>query len=259
MSDKETSNACCPATCCASPAETHLQNCMVCGGQLLYQSHAEEKTCNYCGALSATSVFCPDGHYVCEACHGAGYYAFLQQYALNTSSRDPMSIAEALLQSPALPSLGGEHHPLVAAALLGALKNHGEFLLPDGTRRCITDADILEGMRRMKQIPSCSCAYHGACGAGLAVGTTFSLLLGATCANDMERTLAMRATNAALAAIADCGGPACCKQSVRTAILSGVGLLKELFRIHLPLSRSRCFHQKDTSHGCKGMACRFSR
>lgn len=170
-----------------------------------------------------------------------------------------MEIAETLLQGSFLPSLGPEHHAIVTVSVLAAIKNYGEVTLSDGSKRTITDDDIREGIRRMKQIPACTCAYHGACGAGLGVGAFFSILYDATCAKDIERTLAMRASNAALAAIANTGGPGCCKQSVRTAILTGVELLKEFCHARLQISHSRCFHMRDTTHGCKGIYCQFSR
>lgn len=232
---------------------------MVCGEKLTYQTHSKDVVCSRCGKTTAASVFCPHGHYICDDCHGAGYYDFLARAALAAAGRDPMAIAEDLLQGPSLPSLGAEHHAIVAVALLAALKNSGSLALPDGGQRTVTDDDLREAITRMRQIPACTCAFHGACGAGLGVGAAVSILLDATCAKDIERTLAMRAANAALAAIANCGGPGCCKQSVRTAILAGVEVLKELCRVRLPISRSRCFHMKDTTHGCKGVYCDFSR
>ncbi|WP_028972054.1 DUF5714 domain-containing protein [Sporomusa ovata] len=195
---------------------------------------------------------------MCEDCHGAGYYSFLEKTVNEATSKNPMEIAETLLKGNLLPSLGGEHHAIVTTSLLVAVKNYGEISLNYGTRS-LTEVDIAEGIRRMKQIPSCTCANHGACGAGLGVGAFFSILFDATCAKDTERTLSMRATNAALAAIANNGGPGCCKQSVRTAILVGVELLKEICQVKLPVTHMRCFHMKDTSHGCKGAYCQFSR
>jgi len=231
----------------------------MCGTALNYQTHAVDMACHYCGKNFPASVFCPNGHYVCEDCHGKGYYSFLEQIVATTTSKNPMEIAELLLKGKFLPSLGGEHHAIVAAALLTAVKNYGEIPLGFGTARIVTAQDISEGIRRMKQIPSCTCANHGACGAGLGVGAFFSILYNATCAQDTERTLAMRASNAALVAIANTGGPGCCKQSVRTAILAGVELLKEFCHVTLPISYTRCFHMRDTTHGCKGIYCQFSR
>lgn len=232
---------------------------MVCGSKLIYQTHSKEVICNYCGKTISASVFCPNGHYVCDACHGAGYYDFLDKQIQATTSKNPMEIAEILLQGPFLPSLGAEHHAIVAASLLAALKNVGQVTLPFGAARIISYADIQEGIRRMQRIPACTCAYHGACGAGLGVGACISIIFDATCAKDVERTVAMRASNAALAAIANSGGPGCCKQSVRTAILAGVEMIKELLRIKLPITHQQCFHMRHTSHGCKGIYCQFSR
>ncbi len=232
---------------------------MVCGEKLVYQTLSKDVVCNHCGKTFAAAVFCPNGHYVCDDCHGAGFYDFLEKTATTFSSKNPMEIAEVLLQGPFLPSLGAEHHAIVAVSLLAAVKNCGEIMLPGSGRKIVTDQDIREGIRRMKQIPACTCAYHGACGAGLGVGAFISILLEATCAKDIERTLSMRASNAALGAIASTGGPGCCKQSVRTAILAGVEFLKELTRVKLPISHKRCFHMKDTTHGCKGVYCQFSR
>lgn len=232
---------------------------MVCGTSLQYQTYAMDMVCNYCGQTFPAAVFCPNGHYVCENCHGTGYYSFLVTTAAATTSTNPMEIAETLLKGTLLPSLGSEHHSIVTTALLTAVKNYGRIPLDLETTRTVTDQDIAEGIRRMQQIPSCVCAYHGACGAGLGVGAFISILFDATCAKDMERTLSMRATNAALTAIANNGGPGCCKQSVRTAILVGVALLKESCRVKLPISYTRCFHMKKTSHGCKETYCQFSR
>lgn len=232
---------------------------MVCGCKLIYQTLSKEITCNYCGKTFMASVFCPEGHYVCDACHGASYYDFLEKTVLTTTSKNPMEITETLLQGPFLPSLGAEHHAIVTVALLASLKNYGEITLLNGSKRTVTDDDIREGIRRMKQIPACTCAYHGACGAGLGVGASISILYDATCAKDTERTISMRATNAALASITNTGGPGCCKQSVRTAIVTGVELLKEFCHVKLPISHVRCFHMRDTTHGCKGINCQFSR
>lgn len=239
--------------------DRYSENCMVCGAELIYQTHAEDKRCDYCGELFSATVFCPQGHYVCEECHGAGYYSFLEKTVFSATSKNPMEIAEVLLKGERLNSLGGEHHAIVTSALLAAVRNYGEIRLHGNVVRIVTQQDIEEGLRRMKQIPSCTCANHGACGAGLGVGAFFSILNMATCAQDTERTLAMRASNAALTAIANNGGPGCCKQSVRSAILVGVELLKEFCQVKLPISHTQCFHMADTTHGCKGVYCQFSR
>lgn len=231
---------------------------MICGEKLCYETLPRPLACHYCGKSEPAVVYCSAGHYVCEDCHGAGYDEFLAYSVSQATTLDSMALAETLLQGPTLPSLGSEHHAIVPASLLTVLRNKGEIHLLNGSRRVVSSEDVTEGIRRAKQLPSCICASHGACGAGLGVGITISILLDSTCAKDVERTMAMRASNAALSAIANCGGPGCCKQSVRTALLVGIELLKELGNIRLPVSRRPCFHIQDTSHGCKGAYCQFS-
>jgi len=81
---------------------------MVCGSKLIYQTHSKDITCNYFGKTFVASVFCPEGLYVCDACHGADFYDFLDKTVLTTTSKNPMGIAEFLLQGPFLPSLGAD-------------------------------------------------------------------------------------------------------------------------------------------------------
>lgn len=235
-----------------------MSNCMLCGAKLIYRTSPENKICVYCGEGKPASIYCENGHFVCEECHGADMQDTIESFLLLTKSKDPLEIAEQLISHPGMPFLGREHHPVVTGALLAALKNFGLFQVR-GRSKLITDEDIKEGIRRMWQIPSCSCAFQGACGAGLGVGAAFSVIYGATCARDVERTLQMRAANAALEAIANNGGPGCCKQSVRTALEVAVELLKENFDVVLPLkSLKGCRFPTQNSHGCKGSRCRYA-
>ncbi|NLI12094.1 MAG: hypothetical protein GX425_05610 [Peptococcaceae bacterium] len=235
-----------------------MNNCMHCGAKLIYKSAPELMTCVYCEKEQPAAVFCVNGHFICEECHGSEIQAVIEEFLLQTSSADPLATAELLLAHPKMPFLGREHHPVVAGSILAALKNHGQFQVR-GKLKTIADEEIKEGIRRMWQIPSCSCAFQGACGAGLGVGAAFSVIYEATCAKDVERTLQMRAANAVLEAIANLGGPGCCKQSVRTALEVAVELLKEHFNVILPVKRSGdCRFPPQNSHGCKGVRCRYS-
>ncbi|GAB6137455.1 DUF5714 domain-containing protein [Halanaerobaculum tunisiense] len=240
---------------CCSAKDLQTENCMVCGGELIYNSQPETKECIYCEEEKSASVYCSTGHFVCDDCHGQEINDFIEESALNSKVKNPLQFAEKMMAHPNMPFLGSAHHLVVSAALLVALKNYGQFKV-QGVEKQVTEKDIKEGIRRMKQIPSCSCADYGSCGAGTGVGAVFSILYEATCAKDRERTLAMRATNATLVAIANTGGPGCCKQSVRTALETGVELLKEQFGVQLSVSQIRgCTFSTRHPHGCKGKRC----
>ena len=231
--------------------------CLICGDSLAYSFYAEPVVCRLCGLQQESAIVCHQGHYVCNSCHGQEYYDFMAGFALAQTSQDPMAITENLLKEGSLPEMGAEHHAIPAAALLTALRNYGELVLPgEQKKRRIGDDDIREGIRRTRQIVPCACTYFGACGAALAVGVVFSIVLQANGMSDNERSRALRASHAALGNIANAGGEACCKQSVRSSVLVGSQLLKEMLQVYLPLSRSKCFYQ--TRNGsCKGSACSF--
>lgn len=240
---------------CCEKEERETENCMVCGDELVYKSQPDKKECIYCGTEKAASVYCLNDHFVCDECHNQEINSFIEEAALNAKTKDPLEFAERMMAHPNMPFLGGAHHLVVTSALLVALRNFGPITV-QGIEKQVTAEDIEEGIRRMKKIPSCSCADYGSCGAGPGIGAVFSILYQATCAKDRERTLTMRATNASLTAIANTGGPGCCKQSVRTAVETGIELLKEQFEIKLPVSRIRnCNFSQRHPHGCKGERC----
>lgn len=233
--------------------------CLICGEMLEYSLYANPVVCRICGIQQESPIACRQGHYVCADCHGQEYYDFLAGFALTQTSQDPLAIAENMLNEETLPEIGAEHHAIPAAALLAALRNYGEFKLPGGDEvRLIGPEDIREGIRRTRQIAPCACAYFGACGAALAVGSVFSIIFQANCMRDEERSQALRASHAALGCIANAGGASCCKQSVRSSVLVGWQLLKETLHVYLPLSRTKCLFQM-RNENCKGAACSFWR
>lgn len=241
--------------CCGGK---QTQNCMVCGEKLIYAFMPQTMQCSFCGKEVQATVYCPEGHYTCEECHGKDVLGQIKEIATTTTLKDPYAIAEEMMQLPNLPSMGREHHFIVVASLLAALKNYTGA--NHDSKIQVKDDMLEEGWRRINDFPSCTCAYEGICGAGIGVGTVFSLLYGATCQLDKERTQTMRASNAALQALANAGSPACCKQSTRTALETAIALLREMFDIKLPVKRfPKCEYNKKSSAVCKGHRCVYFR
>ena len=46
-----------------------VNNCGVCARPLVYASESVTRTCDLCGKKDSTAIYCPAGHYVCDACH----------------------------------------------------------------------------------------------------------------------------------------------------------------------------------------------
>src|SRR5574337_810859 len=209
------------------------EHCMVCGSALEYLRHAESLVCAYCGVSEPGHVKCPEGHFVCEACHRKDAMRMIEGVTFTTGLQDPLEIAELMMGHPNLPMLGCEHAFIAAGALMAALRNS-----PYGTGK-ITNEVIREVFdRAAKQAVSGYCGLTGVCGIAPALGACFSIFLGASCGSDREQKLTMEGVVRVSRAIADLTGPSCCKAYVRAALRASVEAFAERFGIVLPVSSS---------------------
>jgi|Deesub1362B_J571_1020462.scaffolds.fasta_scaffold02103_3 hypothetical protein len=228
------------------------ENCMICGGPLEYLTEPVSVICLYCGREEKGYVRCPEGHYVCEVCHGKGAYEAIKDIALSSSLKDPLAIAEVMMSHPNIPMLGCENALVSAAAFMTALKNRGH---PG-----IEDKHIIEAMdRTQRQSISAYCGLTGVCGVPVSIGAVFSVILGAECPKDKETAITMRTVARVVDAVANETGPCCCKSYVWTGLTVGCGLAKEYLNIKLPIHRERivCSYFKRHPHGCRGAKCGY--
>lgn len=69
-----------------------------------------------------TNVFCPEGHHVCDACHSKSALEIIENFYNQTNIKDPFKIADKIISHPKFSIYGPEHHLLVPAVILTALK-----------------------------------------------------------------------------------------------------------------------------------------
>jgi hypothetical protein len=191
--------------------------CRICGSELAEASSLEH--CTYCGQTEPADWACPSGHYICESCRTAPAEDLVERACLGSRLTDPLELAMLILRHPALPPYGPEHHGLAAPVLLSALRNLGVA--------AVGDAEIRQGIIRLRGIPPLVCATRGDCGAAASAGVVVSILRKATARSDAERSAALRATARALDRIAEHGGPRCCRQSVFDTIRTTWDLLRD--------------------------------
>jgi hypothetical protein len=201
-----------------------VNNCGVCARPLVYAPDSISKTCALCGKAEKTNIYCPAGHYVCNTCHSKAALEVLKQIMSTTQSKDPAAILEQFLSHPAVPMHGPEHHVIVPAALVTAIKNSG-YAVPEGALEKVIE--------RASKVPGGWCGLCGDCGAAVGAGIAVSVLTGATPLTGKQRTLALAATSQALATMLD-DQPRCCKRAARKAIQSEVEFLRQNLGISLP-------------------------
>lgn len=206
----------------------HRTGCLICGSDLVYSEQAAAASCYFCGGTATTHTHCISEHFVCDTCHNGGANDLTERYCCATDSIHPVALALTLMRNPAFKIHGPEHHFLVPAVLLAASLNQA------GIAKDVAVEKIREARRRAGDVKGGACGFLGACGAGIGAGIFVSIITGATPLTDRERRLATMMTAECLQAIAENGGPRCCKREVLWTIRTAVEFTRRELGILLP-------------------------
>jgi|AMWB02.1.fsa_nt_gi hypothetical protein len=203
--------------------------CLVCGDAVIYTEITVTLTCYYCGVRKDTNASCRSGHFVCDTCHNAGANQLIELYCSNTDGDSPAALAMALMKNPAVKMHGPEHHFLVPAVLIAAYCNGNHAVNMDARE------NVREARKRAEEVKGGFCGFQGACGAAIGAGIFMSIVSGATPLSDRERMLSNLITAECLRAIAEKGGPRCCKRESFTAIITSVEFVRRELGVSLPV------------------------
>jgi hypothetical protein len=223
------------------------ENCGVCGRPLVYGTEEVPQRCDFCGREFQSLIYCPEGHYICDECHSRGALDVLRDVLNKTTSSDPIEILEKVMAHPAVPMHGPEHHAMVPAIIVAAVKNAG-YPVPDGA--------VEKAIERGSKVPGGWCGSHGVCGGAIGVGTAVSVLTGATPLTGKTRSLANEATVFTLNRMLD-EGPRCCKRASRKAIESAIEFLKTRMGINLVSTRKIKCGYSQRNRECIREACPY--
>lgn len=229
----------------------HKSGCMLCGKELRYFDKLEEGQCVFCHGTFTTQAKCIDNHYVCDACHSASANDLIERFAVTSTSRKPLEMAFTLMKSPNVKMHGPEHHFLVPAVLLSAFYN--TVGRPDEK-----EAKIKKARKRAENVLGGFCGFYGDCGAAVGTGIFISVLTDATPLSKEEWKLTNLMTAQSLYAIADAGGPRCCKRNSFLAIDQAIRFVAERFQVEMGphCDTAECeFHHLNKE--CKTTECRF--
>ncbi|KAF1085501.1 hypothetical protein SPSYN_01643 [Sporotomaculum syntrophicum] len=230
------------------------ENCQICNGKLIYFAEGKELKCFRCGKTEVANIICSNGHYICDACHGKDVFDLIRDYVLTTTIKNPLEIAETLMNyRDKVPMLGCENAWIAAGSFMAAIKNEGMLK--------ITSDQIHEVLNRTRrQAIGGYCGLTGVCGIAPAIGACFSVILGAACPKDRETATTMQVVSKIITVIARETGPCCCKNFVRTALAESAQLAGEY--LHITVSTALpgpiiCEHVERHPHGCRKERCAF--
>ena len=221
--------------------------CLICNAPLEYLEKAEPMRCEICFKTFDSTARCIHGHFVCDDCHRKGMDAILG-LCLSETSKNPIEIIRKMMDMPFCHMHGPEHHVMVGAALLTAYRNAGgEIDLKNALEQM---------MSRGRQVPGGICGFWGSCGAAVSTGIFMSILTGSTPLAKEEWGHANRMTSRSLAAVAEVGGPRCCKRNSYLTIIEAVKYVKEHFGVEMELGEIKCVHIGKNNQ-CMGKNCPF--
>jgi len=219
--------------------------CVICGGEL--QRVNTTAVCSFCNQETPARYLCENGHHICEECQLADWPQAVERVCEGSKETDPSMIVNLIMKHPMAVMNSPQHHIIVTPAFLSALRN--------SYSRALNPGRFPSAIERTQGIPLGACGTRGECGAATSVGALVSILTGASFAKDRERSLSLQATAETLMAIAQAGGPRCCKQSVYLAIETASAFLKRELDINLPVEPHCEFSARNKE--CKKDRCKY--
>lgn len=168
---------------------------------------------------------------------------------LEEKSKNPIEIFKKIACQDFVRIHGPEHHILDGAALLTAFYNAG------GTVDLLQSLDEL--VRRGLQMPGATCGQWGVCGAVSSMGAALSIIDGTgPLSTDDTWGEHMKFTSKALGALAEVGGPRCCKRDAFLAFSEAIDFVNKTYDVTLEKAEITCeFSGKNQQ--CIGTHCPF--
>ena len=207
--------------------------CLVCGKPIVYYESARKMECVMCHGEFESHASCEDGHYVCDECHARRGIEVIMEGCSKSEEKDPIAIMQKLMEDPYIYMHGPEHHAMVGATLLTAYKNCNGF------KDCEVQEVFTKALNEMKvrggEYPGGACGLWGCCGAAVSTGIFMSIITKATPLTGNSWKLSNQMTSRALGALADLGGPRCCKRDSFTAAKAAVEFVKEKLGVEMEL------------------------
>lgn len=224
-------------------------NCMVCGQPLEYFEVARPVTCIKCGRREEGRSICVEGHYVCDGCHRTSGVERIAKVCRESSLRNPIALAQQIMDDPALCPNGPEHHALAGAVLLCTYRNSGGAI--------DLEAALDELCKRSLQVPGGACGFWGCCGAAISAGQFHSIATAATPLSREPWGQGARLVSRILGRIAEVDGPRCCKRTTFLALDEAVKFCNEFLGVAMEVpDRVECAFMAGNPQ-CLGRHCPF--
>ena len=168
---------------------------------------------------------------------------------MKISCTNPYEIFHTIAQKDFVSIHGPEHHVLDGACILTAFHNAGGDIDLYATLQKLMN----EGLR----MPGAVCGLWGVCGAVMSIGAALAIIDGTGPLSAEDWGSHMEYTSAALARLAQTGGPRCCKRDAMFSMEEAVGYIKTHYGIELDMLPIKCDFSLHNAQ-CIGKKCPYN-
>ena len=168
---------------------------------------------------------------------------------MKISGTNPYEIFHTIAGKDFVNMHGPEHHVLDGACILTAFHNAGGNIDLHAALQKL----MQEGLR----MPGAACGLWGVCGAVTSIGAALAIIDGTGPLSTDDWGSHMEYTSAALARLAQTGGPRCCKRDAFSSMEEAVGYIKRRYGITLDMPSIKCDYSSRNAQ-CIGNRCPYN-
>ena len=168
---------------------------------------------------------------------------------MKINDTNPYEIFRIIAQKDFVNIHGPEHHVLDGACILTAFYNAGGNIeLYSALQKLMQ-----EGLR----MPGAACGLWGVCGAVTSIGAALAIIDGTGPLSIEDWGSHMKYTSAAIAQLAEIGGPRCCKRDAFSSMEQAVKYIKKRYGITLNIPPIKCEFSSQNNQ-CIGKRCPYN-
>lgn len=176
-------------------------------------------------------------------------YDRIRAAVLVREEKNPVEIAERVMEESFVSMHGPEHHFLDGAAFLAAYRNAGGAI---DLETCLDEL-----AKRAKTMPGAMCGYWGVCGSVASVGAALSVLhRTGPLSTDAFYGDHMAYAAEVLAVMSQLGGARCCKRNAFLALTHAARFVAERYGIGMEWAVKPCSFSARNQQ-CLGARCPF--
>ncbi len=165
--------------------------------------------------------------------------------------RQPVEIAERLMDCESIAMHCPEHHFIVPAALLTATR------LAQGAPREALEKDLSLAAQRASKVAGGFCGSWGCCGAAVGCGIFAAVLTGSAPKKEADWAQVNQMTARCLENVASVGGPRCCKRVTYLSISEAIRQSPALLGLALGEVPEITCRRFMNSKECRGVNCPY--